>query len=110
MTVAAVRERFGTEALYGIAALSGLTDVDAITLSTAEMVKTGRIDAALGWRLVLVASLSNLAFKGAMATFLGGRRLGLLIGLLFGLSIALGMALLVGWDKLAVRGWPVFGP
>ncbi|MBM3265613.1 MAG: MgtC/SapB family protein [candidate division Zixibacteria bacterium] len=61
--VAAGKTHFGDQGLYTVAVLSGLTDMDAITLSTAEMVKLGRIDAHTGWRVILVASLSNLVFK-----------------------------------------------
>jgi uncharacterized membrane protein (DUF4010 family) len=34
----------GSRGLYAVAALSGLTDVDAITLSTAQLVNAGRIN------------------------------------------------------------------
>ncbi|MDX1583997.1 MAG: DUF4010 domain-containing protein, partial [Thermoanaerobaculia bacterium] len=44
VAVAAAKEYFGREALYGVAAISGLTDVDAITLSTAQLVERGRLD------------------------------------------------------------------
>ena len=37
LAVAFARDRFGTAGLYTVAVLSGLTDVDAITLSTARL-------------------------------------------------------------------------
>jgi uncharacterized membrane protein (DUF4010 family) len=39
LAAAAAREWFGTRGLYVVAALSGLTDMDAITLSTAQLVE-----------------------------------------------------------------------
>jgi len=57
--VAAAKERYGARGLYAVAALSGLTDVDAITLSTAQLVNAGRLNAEDGWRLVVLAAISN---------------------------------------------------
>jgi uncharacterized membrane protein (DUF4010 family) len=52
--------------------ISGLTDVDAITLSTARLVDSGRLEAATGWRLIATAALANLAFKLGIVGLLGG--------------------------------------
>ena len=46
--VAAAKEEFGTRGLYTVAVLSGLTDMDAITLSTAQLAHQGRLDASTG--------------------------------------------------------------
>ena len=73
--VAAVQSEFGVEALYPVAVIAGLTDVDAITLSSSQLVSQGRLDADTAWRLILVASLSNLVFKGGMVAVIGGRAL-----------------------------------
>ncbi len=69
------RDRFGEGGLYLTAILSGLTDMDAITLSTAELVRRGQIGADLGWRLILAGGLSNLAFKLGVVALLGHRSL-----------------------------------
>lgn len=87
----------GTSALYGVAALSGLTDVDAITLSTARLVDAGRLEEATAWRLIVVATLSNLVFKSALAFVLGGRALGARLALGFGLGLVAGALLLALW-------------
>ena len=97
--VAYARERAGTRGLYVVSALSGLTDVDAITLSVARLVGSGQIDAAQGWRLVVVGVLSNLVFKGGMAAALGDRRLRRWIVLLFGLQLVAGAAVLALWPS-----------
>jgi uncharacterized membrane protein (DUF4010 family) len=56
--------------LYATAVLSGLTDMDAITLSTARLVQRsdayGGLTPSEGWRLIVVASLANLSFKVAL--------------------------------------------
>lgn len=71
----AARDYFGAGGLYAVAALSGLSDVDAITLSTANLVERGQLEPALGWRLVLVAAVSNLVFKFGLVALTGARRL-----------------------------------
>ncbi len=87
----------GSGALFGVAALSGLTDVDAITLSTARMVDAGRLDESTAWRLVVVATLSNLVCKGVIAFALGGRAFGARLALFFALGIGAGALLLALW-------------
>ncbi len=94
---AMVKEEFGTEALYAVSIISGLTDVDAITLSTSRMAENKEIGTTLAWKLLLIAVMSNLAFKGILASIFGGRRLGRIIGILFGFLIIGGLAILFLW-------------
>jgi uncharacterized membrane protein (DUF4010 family) len=91
--VAAVKQLLGGQYLYAVAAISGVSDVDAITLSTAQMVNTGKLDAGAGWRLVVVAAMSNLVSKLAIVGAMGERRLFTHLALLFLLVIAAGVAL-----------------
>jgi uncharacterized membrane protein (DUF4010 family) len=97
LAVAAAEDRLGEGGLYAVAALSGLTDLDAITLSTSQLVAAERLDAATGWRLIVVAYLANLAFKGAVVALLGHRRLLSRIALLFAAAMAAGGLLLALW-------------
>jgi uncharacterized membrane protein (DUF4010 family) len=97
LAVASARHWFGTSGLYVVSALSGLTDVDAITLSTVQLVRAGREPIEIAWRLVLIGVLANLFFKGAAAIALGHRRIRVWVGALFGAAIALGIALLLLW-------------
>jgi len=53
--VAAAKEYFGSSGLYAVAILSGLADMDAITLSITQLVHGGTLAANTGWRLILVA-------------------------------------------------------
>jgi uncharacterized membrane protein (DUF4010 family) len=95
--VGGAKERLGSGALYGIAIISGLTDMDAITLSIARMVEQDRINTDNGWHLILVASLANLVFKAGVGTFLGGWRFGLRLLVLFGIGLLGGIAILFLW-------------
>jgi len=88
---AAARDGLGNSGLYLVAIVSGLTEVDAITLFTARMVDTGNLDGATGWRVVVIATLSNLAAKAAMAASIGGRVLLRQIALLFGAAATGGL-------------------
>jgi len=72
---AAVNERFGESMLYPIAAISGLTDVDAITLSIGRLFVESRIETDIAWRVIFVASLSNLLFKAGVVAVIGGTHL-----------------------------------
>jgi len=95
--VAAGRQWFGDRGLYVVAVISGLTDMDAITLSTAQLIKRGELDVHTGWRMILLASLSNVAFKGAAVAALGHRRLLRRVSAAFGIVLLCGLLLLVFW-------------
>ncbi|WP_310994061.1 MgtC/SapB family protein [Aequorivita marina] len=97
LAVAFTKQEFGNDALYVVAIISGLTDVDAITLSLSQLMKTGGLDTAMGWRLILLASLSNLLFKGVIAVVLGTRQLAKWIGVSFGITIVFGLLLMFLW-------------
>lgn len=97
--VAAMKTEFGVQALYPVAVLSGLTDMDAITLSSSQLVNQGRLEPATAWRIILVASLSNLVFKGIMVAVIGGRVLLKYVALAFGTAIAAGCAVLWLWPR-----------
>ncbi len=99
LAVAFTKQEFGNDALYVVAIISGLTDVDAITLSLSQLMKGGGLNTAMGWRLILLATLSNLLFKGIMAVVLGTRQLAKWIGISFGITIAFGLLLMWLWPE-----------
>ena len=101
LAVAFTKQEFGNQALYAVAIISGLTDVDAITLSLSQLMRNGGLETSSGWRLILLASLSNLVFKGIMAGVLGTKQLAKWIALSFGLSIIAGLLLMWLWPE----GW-----
>jgi uncharacterized membrane protein (DUF4010 family) len=75
------RSLYGDSGLLAVAAISGLADVDAVTLSVAGMGAPDRVSVAA----VLVAIGVNSIAKSAYAWSAGGRRLGIM---LLGLNIA----------------------
>ncbi|MEJ2205465.1 MAG: MgtC/SapB family protein [Gemmatimonadota bacterium] len=97
LAVAAAEEYLGGAGLYAAAFISGLTDIDAITLSTSNLVAGARLEADTGWRLILVAAMSNLLFKTAMVATLGSRQMLRRIGGLVGIALVAGVGLLLFW-------------
>jgi uncharacterized membrane protein (DUF4010 family) len=95
--VAATKDEFGERGLYAVAVLSGLTDMDAITLSTSQLANQGRLETGTGWRLILVAAMANLVFKAGMVAVLGSRELLKHVAMLFGAALVAGAAILLLW-------------
>lgn len=94
---AAAKEHFGSRGLYVVAGVSGLTDMDAITLSVSNLVENGKLEADTGWRAILLASMSNLVFKGGIVLFLGHPKLFGRISMMFLIALAAGGAILWFW-------------
>ncbi len=90
LAVAAGKDYFGTKGLYVVGVISGLTDMDAITLSTARIVDSGGIKPDVGWRTILIAAMANIVFKGGAVAVLGSRALFTRVAILFGLSLVAG--------------------
>lgn len=101
LAVAFTKKEFGNSALYIVSVISGLTDVDAITLSVSQLMKGDGLATETGWRLILLAGLSNLFFKGIMAATLGTRQLAKWVGVSFGVSIIVGLLIMWLWPE----GW-----
>lgn len=97
--VAWARDTLGPGAIYGVAAASGATDMDAIALSSARLVGKAQLDPQVAWRAVVIGMCANAVFKAGAAVVLGSRRLAVLVGLMFAVVVAAG--------GLAVWLWPV---
>ena len=65
----------GSEGLYLLALASGLTDVDAISLSSLRLFEQGKLGADQAVLAITIAYLSNLAFKFSMLAAIGGKEL-----------------------------------
>lgn len=108
LAVAAARDWLGESGLYLVALVSGLTDMDAITLSTSRLMQQGTVLADVGWRVIVIAALANLVFKGAAAWSLGGLALGRRVAVVFGIPLVVGIVLMLAWPRTAVE--PGAGP
>ena len=65
----------GNRGLYLLALASGLTDVDAITLSSLRMFSMDKLTAAQTITAITLATLSNLVFKTGLVLVIGGAAL-----------------------------------
>jgi uncharacterized membrane protein (DUF4010 family) len=97
LLVAFVKDHFGDTAIYAAALISGLTDVDALTLSVASLFNQESLSADTSWRAILLATLSNLAFKAGAAGVLGGAALFRIVGIAFGVTILAGLGVILAW-------------
>lgn len=87
----------GDTGLYISSIISGVADVDAITLSMAELSKTGVVEMPKAALAIILATMSNTAVKGGIALAMGGKALRkpLLIAILLMLGVGIGTALLI---------------
>jgi uncharacterized membrane protein (DUF4010 family) len=89
LAVKIVQEHFPPGGLYAVAALAGLTDVDAITLSMSEFAQSG--EARVAVIAIVIASLSNTIVKCGMAFVLGGEGLGKKLLVATGVTLVAGL-------------------
>jgi len=98
LCVVLLAAHFATEYLGGrglllAAAASGLADVDAITLASANEASTGALGADVAALAITIAVASNTLVKGAIALLGGGRRFGVGVAIVFGIAlVAMGVA------------------
>jgi uncharacterized membrane protein (DUF4010 family) len=65
----------GSKGLYAVALVSGLTDVDAITLSSLHLLDLGKITENHVITSIAIAYVANLTFKFGLVVFIGGKAL-----------------------------------
>ena len=65
----------GSRGLYALASVSGLTDVDAIALSSLHLFDLNKIAADQAMIAITIAYLANMMFKFGMIVVVGGRDL-----------------------------------
>ena len=104
LAVATAKVRLGSTGLYVVALVSGLVQVDAVALSTAQLVNNGSLQADTGWRLILIATMSNLVFKAGIVAWRGNGTLWRQVAMLFALTMLVGGVLLWVWPLINVGG------
>ena len=94
LVAAVASQQFGRGGLFSVAALSGLTDVDAISLSSFRLFGAGTLDRFGAIASVGIAVIANMAFKGALVFGSGSRELARLCAIGFtAMSIAIALAI-----------------
>ena len=83
----------GDQGVWVAAALSGLADVDAITLSLSEQARAGDVPERVAAVAITIAVVSNSVTKTGIAIFSGGWKFGRIIAAGLGLATAVGLGL-----------------
>ena len=65
----------GSKGVYTVAVISGLTDVDAVTLSSLRLHEIGSLSATQAVTSITIAVLANMSFKLGLILVVGGRDL-----------------------------------
>ena len=86
-----IRQTFGSKGVLMVAALSGVADVDAVTISMARL-RGGGLDPVTAARSIMIAVGVNTVSKAVIAIWAGGRDIGLLVGGISGVAVATGIA------------------
>ncbi len=99
LAVEAAQEYLGSAGLYAVAAISGLTDMDAITLSSAQLAAAGTLQKDAAWRVILIAALANFVFKFGVVATLASGELTRRVAAAFALAVAAGGAIFWLWPE-----------
>jgi uncharacterized membrane protein (DUF4010 family) len=101
VVVRAANEFLGSAGVYLASGLAALTDVDSITLSTAQLARRGDLAMQVAAASIVLATLVNTAAKGVMAWSLGAPALRRVVGLGFGAVLLSGLIAGGAWIWLA---------
>ncbi|MGQ4556686.1 DUF4010 domain-containing protein [Halobellus sp. GM3] len=85
---------FGTSGVYATAFVSGLADVDAMTITLSRLAAEGTVSPSVATTGIVIAAIANTLVKAALAMFLGTYRLGRLVALVLGVVVLSGVAVL----------------
>ncbi|MEZ6235380.1 MAG: DUF4010 domain-containing protein [Phycisphaerales bacterium] len=94
---AAAQDHLGSAGLYAVAAISGLTDMDAITLGSARLANDGGVPPGEAWRAIVIAAGANMVFKTILVGALGTRRMLRRVALMYAICTAAGVAIVIIW-------------
>lgn len=97
LAVATAKQHFGSAGVYVVAIISGLTDLDAITLSTGQLADSNKIETRDAWQVILIAVLSNLLFKLGIVAVLGPANLTMRVGGASAIAVVAGMGIILLW-------------
>ena len=87
-------ENFGKEAMLVSSALSGLSDIDAITITVSKLAGT-QLDFSLAAKAVLIATMSNTLIKMAIGIWAGSKQLRKYLYLGYGLIFLVALVVLL---------------
>ncbi|MFO0833207.1 MAG: MgtC/SapB family protein [Phycisphaerales bacterium] len=111
---AAANHWVGAGGQYAVAAVAGLTDLDAITLSSGRLLTQGRMSPSQAGTAIVIALGANLVFKTCMAGVLAGpalvRRMWWMTGVNLGACVLVGALWMPRVASLAAPAVGFSGP
>nr|WP_236639729.1 MgtC/SapB family protein [Salinigranum halophilum] len=87
-------EWLGTSGVYATAFLSGLADVDAMTITLSKLAADGTISTQVATTGIIIAAIANTIVKAALAWLLGTYHLGRLVTIVLSIVVLSGLVLL----------------
>lgn len=100
--VRAISAQGWTAGLLPLSFVSGLTDMDAISLSVAADHGNDAMSLATGVKAVVIAAIANTLLKAGMALALGAPALRWRVGVLLGTTMVIGVAWLVSQGGISL--------
>lgn len=86
----AIQHVAGDAGIYVLAGISGLADVDALSLSLAKMAADAQIDQSVATEAIVLAILVNTMVKTVLAYVIGGKALGVRVASVLLPAVAVG--------------------
>lgn len=83
-----------TKGVYIVSLLSGIADVDAITVSLSQLARDS-LTLEVASKGILLAALTNIAVKGGIAYWFGGKQFGRIVLSLFAVLIVIGVVFMI---------------
>jgi uncharacterized membrane protein (DUF4010 family) len=71
----AAQAYLGTAGVWAVGLVGGLVDVDSVAVASAQLRRQGSVEVTAAASTYLLATVSNLIFKGATVAFAGGKPL-----------------------------------
>lgn len=93
----AIQHVAGDTGIYALAAISGLADVDALSLSLAKMAADAQVAPTVATEAIVLAILVNTMVKTVLAYVVGGRALGVRVASVLLPTVAVGAMLVLFW-------------
>ncbi|RXK50301.1 MgtC/SapB family protein [Halorientalis pallida] len=85
----------GTSGIYATAFVSGLADVDAMTLTLSKLAAEGAVEPGVATTGIVIAASANTLVKAGLAWVIGTRQLGKLVTAVLGVVAAVGLGIAV---------------
>jgi uncharacterized membrane protein (DUF4010 family) len=84
---------FGSNGIYVAGLLSGLADVDAITVSVSTLLLAGTIETKTAVISIMLAVLANTFVKAGIVFYMGEKKLAKIIAISFAIMLAVGISI-----------------